>query len=159
MTLAEIQRRLASSLAGREDAPAGLDPEEIERARNALESKRRQAAGHLLPRLRTALGTDWSRRFHEHARGYVPTGNLHHVDDAWELAATVLKEGDPELAPAAHDDLLALRLRWVRDPRKEALRIRERQGPLLVMTRTVPRRLILRLPGGKLFHLPPLSAR
>lgn len=158
MTLAEIQQRLASSLAGREDAPENLNPEEIERARNALEIKRRRAATQLLPRLCSVLGTDWFSRFHEHARTYTPAGSLYHVDDAWELAASVLREGDPSLAPAAHDDLLTLRLFWVRDPSKETLRIRERRGPLLAMTRSSPR-LVLRLPGGKLLYFPPLPAR
>ncbi|HEX9940726.1 MAG TPA: hypothetical protein VGG03_01820 [Thermoanaerobaculia bacterium] len=156
MTLDELQRSLAASLAGRQAAPEGCDLRALERARAALEAKRRRAAQHLLPRLRAALGAGWDRRFHEHARAYGPAGRLHHVDDAWELAEAILRERDPQLFPAAHDDLLALRLRWVRDRRADADRIRERRGPLVAITRTVPRRLIVRLAGGqgKVFRIP-----
>src|SRR5262245_51545135 len=115
--LADLQRQLAASLAGRGDAPAGLDPAEIDRARRSLESKRRRAAGHLLPRLHQALGDAWAARFHQHATAYVPTGMLHHVDDAWELAATLRRHPDRRVAHAAHDDLVMLRLRYRRNRR------------------------------------------
>lgn len=154
MNLDDLQRDLAASLAGRRAGPAGCDPRVLDRARTALESKRRRAAGHLLPHLRTALKEDWSRRFHEHARAYNPAGMLHHVDDAWELASAVRREGDPRTAAAAQDDLISLRLRWVRDRNADAERIRERQG-FLVAVAGNPRKLILRLPGvrGKIFSL------
>lgn len=152
MKLDDLQRDLAASLAGRRDGPEGCDPRTLDRARAALESKRLRAAGHLLPRLRAALGEDWNRRFHEHARAYNPAGMLHHVDDSWELASAVRGEGDPRTAAAAQDDLIFLRLRWVRDRKAVAERIRERRGFLLAVAGN-PRKLILRLPGvrGKAF--------
>ena len=154
MNLDELQRNLAASLAGRRGGPEGCDPRALDRARAALESKRRRAAGHLLPRLRTALGEDWSRRFHEHARTYNPAGMLHHVDDAWELASVVSRDSDPQIVAAAQDDLISLRLRWVRDRKADAERIRERRGLLLAVARN-PRKLILRLPGirGRVFYI------
>lgn len=157
MKLDDLQRNLVASLAGRRTGPEGCDPQALDRARAALESKRRRAAGHLLPRLRAALGEDWSHCFHEHARAYNPAGMLYHVDDAWELASAVLREGDPRLAAAAHEDLLSLRLRWVRDRRRDAARIRERRGFLVAVTRS-PRSIVLRLPGAQrkifFFRLP-----
>ncbi len=153
MKLDDLQRDLAASLAGRRSGPDGCDPRVLDRARAALESKRRRAAGHLLPNLRAALGENWSRRFHEHARVYNPAGMLHHVDDAWELASAIRREGDPRrIAAAAQDDLISLRLRWVRDRKADAERIRERRGILLAVTRP-PRSIVLRLPGvrGKVF--------
>ena len=151
--LDDLQRNLAASLAGRRTGPEGCDPRALDRARTALESKRRRAAGHLLPRLRAALGTDWDSRFHEHARAYNPAGMLHHVDDAWELASALLREGDPRLSLAAHDDLISLRLRWVRDGKADADRIRERRGLLVAVTWS-PRELVLRWPGvrGRVLH-------
>jgi hypothetical protein len=152
MKLDDLQRNLAASLAGRRTGPEGCDPRVLDRARAALESKRRRAAGHLLPRLRAGLGEDWSRRFHEHAQGYNPAGMLHHVDDAWELASAVRHDSDPRIAAAAHDDLISLRLRWVRDRKADAERIRERRGLLLARARS-PRSIVLRFPGirGKVF--------
>ena len=153
MKLDDLQRDLAASLAGRRAGPEGCDPRVLDRARTALESKRRRAAGPLLPRLRAALGEDWSRRFHEHARAYNPAGMLHHVDDAWELASAIRREGDPRTAAAAQDDLISLRLRWVRDQKADADRIRERRGLLVAVTGS-PRILVLRLPGvrGRVLH-------
>lgn len=152
MNLDDLQRSLAASLAGRQADPEGCDPRVLDRARAALESKRRRAAGHLLPRLRAALGEAWSHRFHEHARAYNPAGMLHHVDDAWELASAVLRDSDPRIAAAAHDDLLSLRLRWVRDRQADADRICERRGFLLAVTGN-PLKLTVRMPGirGKVF--------
>ncbi|HEV2845542.1 MAG TPA: hypothetical protein VG477_11895 [Thermoanaerobaculia bacterium] len=86
MALEDLQRNLAASLAGGRRAPDGVDPKALERTRAALESKRRQAARRLLPRLHAALGPDWSRRFHQHAGIYSPAGMRHHVDDAWAFA-------------------------------------------------------------------------
>jgi hypothetical protein len=148
VTLGDLQRSLAASLAGRQADPEGWAPGALARARAALESKRSRAAGHLLPRLRAALGADWSRRFHEHARAYNPVGMLHHVDDAWELASAVVRKGDPRLAAAAHDDLISLRLRWVRDRKADAERIRERRGFLVAVIQS-PRSIVLRLPGAQ----------
>lgn len=156
MPLADLQRDLAAGLAaGSESGLDGCDPRALDRARRALESKRRQAAGHLLPRLRAALGGAWNERFHEHARCYTPAGLLHHVDDAWELAAFWTRDPDPRLAVPAREDLLALRLRYTRRPGAGAGRIRERRAPLVAIVR---RRLIVRLPGigarTWLFRLP-----
>jgi hypothetical protein len=155
VALDDLQRNLAASLAGRRDAPEGFDARALERTRAALEAKRRQAALDLLPRLRQALGPDWSRRFHQHATVYNPAGMRHHVDDAWAFAEAVRREGDPRLAGAARDDLLAMRLHWVRDPKKDAGRIRERRGFVIGVRRT-PHRLVVRLPGtrGRIFHFP-----
>lgn len=153
MGLDDLQRNLAASLAGRRDAPEGLDARALERTRTALEAKRRQAAFDLLPRLHQALGPEWTRRFHRHAAVYNPTGMRHHVDDAWAFAEAVLRERDPRLAGAARDDLLALRLRWARDQRRDADRIRERRGPVAGVMR-LSRKLIVRLPGvrGRTFQ-------
>lgn len=151
--LGDLQRDLAASLAGREPAPEGLDPAAVAWTRDTLESRRRRAACHLLPRLRTALGPSWATRFREHAERYTPAGLLHHVDDAWAFAETM--EREPGLRQAAQDDLVSLRLRYVRDPRQDAHRIRERRGPLLAMLHTPQRAMVLKLPGtpGRLWFL------
>jgi hypothetical protein len=159
MELAEFQKELAASLTGRQPVPEGVDPEAVARTRGALEAKRRRAAGHLLPRLRTILGPAWVERFHEHAELYIPMGMLHHVDDAWELAETLERQAhgrDPKLWRAAHDDLVSLRLRYVRDTRKVALRIQERRGPLVAILGTPQRAVVVKLPGtpGRLWYLP-----
>lgn len=147
MPLADLQRELAASLAaGARYAPEGLDATALGRARRALESKRRQAARHLLPRLRAALGECWEERFHAHASRYAPAGLLHHVDDAWEMAEGIARE-DPVLRSAALDDLLSLRLRWTRNRKEDAGRIRERRGLLVAIRRGPPRKLLVRLPG------------
>jgi hypothetical protein len=147
MPLADLQRNLAASLAaGSRHAPEGLDAPALGRARRALESKRRQAARHLLPRLHAALGDRWQERFHTHATRYTPAGLLHPVDDAWELAEGIAKE-DPALRNAALDDLLDLRLRWTRDPKADAGRIQERRGLMVATRRGPPRGLVVRLPG------------
>lgn len=154
-SLGEMQRLLAASLAGNGPAPAGLDAAAVDRARRGLEAKRRRAAAHLLPRLRSALGESWGARFQEHARRYNPSGMLHHVDDAWELAETLLRHPETPVACAAHDDLVSLRLRFERDEHGGAERIRERRGPLVALMRT-PRLLVVRMPGpiGKVWYLP-----
>jgi hypothetical protein len=159
MELAEFQSELAASLAGRHPVPEGVDPEALDRSRASLEAKRRRAAGHLLPRLRTTLGPAWAARFHEHAERYIPAGMLHHVDDAWELAETIERQAhgrDPKLWRAAHDDLVSLRLRHVRDPKQVALRIQERRGPLVAILSTPQRAVVVKLPGapGRLWYLP-----
>ena len=156
ISLGEMQRRLAASLAGNGPAPAGVDEGAVDRARRGLEAKRRRAAAHFLPRLRSALGDAWAARFHEHARRYNPAGMLHHVDDAWELAETLLRHPDPQVACAAHDDLVSLRLRFERDRRAGAERIRERRGPVVALMRTPTRLLVVRMPGpdGRVWYLP-----
>ena len=159
MELAEFQKELAASLAGRQSVPEGVDPEALSRLRSSLEAKRRRAAGHLLPRLRTILGSTWAARFQDHAERYIPVGMLHHVDDAWELAEALEREAygrDSKLWRAAHDDLVSLRLRHVRDPRQEALRIQERRGPLVAILSTPQRAVVVKLPGapGRLWYLP-----
>jgi hypothetical protein len=155
MSLADLQRHLAAGLAGRGPGPEGMDREALERARRSLESKRRRAASHLLPRLRAALGTGWKDRFAEHAARYTPSGFLYHVDDAWEMAGTLAQGPDRRSAAAAQDDLVMLRLRWVRRSEAGAERIRERRGPLIALVRSPVRVLVLRLPGtqGKIWHL------
>jgi hypothetical protein len=151
VALEDLQRNLAANLAGGRRAPDGVDPKALERTRAALESKRRQAARRLLPRLHAALGPDWSRRFHQHAAVYNPAGMRHHVDDAWEFAEALLR--DPRWTGAARDDLLSLRLYWVRNRKKEAGRIRERRGLLAGLMRS-PSSVVIRLPGirGKVFR-------
>ena len=87
-------------------------------------------------------------RFAEHARRYNPSGQLHHVDDAWELAESLRREAGPDLAAAAHDDLVGLRLRYVRRRAPGAGRIRERRGLLVARLLTSPTGLVVRLPGA-----------
>lgn len=156
MQLDEIQRLLAESLAGHGPVPAGLDEKAVDRARRGLESKRRRAAGNFLPRLRSTLGDHWTQRFAEHAARYNPVGMLHHVDDAWQLAESLLRHPDPQVACAAHDDLVSLRLRFERDCRFTAERIRERRTPLVALMRSAPRLLVVRMPGanGRVWYLP-----
>ena len=156
MPLADLQRHLAAGLAGRGPGPEGLDPEILERARRGLESKRRRAASHLLPRLRAALGPGWKDRFAGHAARYTPSGLLYHVDDAWEIAATLAQDPDRRIAAAAQDDLVMLRLRWVRRREAGAERIQERRGVLIALVRSPVRLFVFRLPGarGKIWHLP-----
>jgi hypothetical protein len=155
MSLADLQRHLAAGLAGRGPGPEGMDREALERARSGLESKRRRAASHLLPRLRAALGTGWKDRFAEHAARYTPSGLLYHVDDAWEMAEILARSQDRGIAAAAQDDLVTLRLRWVRRSEAGAERIRERRGPLIAWVRSPVRLLVLRLPGarGKIWRM------
>lgn len=155
MPLAELQRHLAAGLAGRGPGPEGMDREALERARRSLEAKRRRAASHLLPRLRAALGTGWKDRFAEHAARYTPSGLLYHVDDAWEMAEILARSQDRRIAAAARDDLVMLRLRWVRRNEAGAERIRERRGVLIALMRSPVRALVLRLPGmhGKVWRL------
>jgi hypothetical protein len=153
MDLAELQRRLAAGLTGRGPGPEGLDPDALERARRGLESKRRRAAAHLLPRTRAALGAGWKDRFAEHAARYTPSGLLYHVDDAWEMAETLARSPDREVARATRDDLVALCLRWVRGRETGAGRIRERKGFLIARMRQPVRLLLLRMPGGRVWRL------
>jgi hypothetical protein len=72
---------------------------------------------------------------------------LHHVDDAWELAETLEHHPAPQVAQAAHDDLVMLKLRYQRNPRAGAERIRERRGLLVAVVWTPVRRIVMRLPG------------
>ncbi len=155
MDLAELQRALAAGLTGRGPGPEGMDPEALERTRRGLESKRRRAAGHLLPRLRAALGAAWRERFADHAARYIPSGLLYHVDDAWEMAQSAASGQDRGIAAAARDDLAMLRLRWVRRHPEGIERIRERRGIVIVRVRTPVRMLLARLPGraGRVWRL------
>lgn len=157
MELGDLQRDLAVRLAGRQPAPQGFDTGAFAWAQGALEAKRRRAAGHLLPRLRTSLGAQaWVTLFHEHIARYTPTGMLHHVDDAWAFAESIERTTlDPDVHLAAQDDLVSLRLRYVRDPKQKAYRIRERRGPLLAMLHTPQRAMVVKLPGtpGKLWYV------
>ena len=155
MSLADLQKQLAASLAGQGETPPGLEETTVDRARRSLESKRRRAAAHLLPRLRAALGDAWKAHFHEHAAAYNPTGMLHHVDDAWELAETLRRHPDRQVAWAAHDDLVMLKLHYQRDRRAGAERIRERRGLVVALVRTPVRRIMVRWPGrgGRVWSL------
>ena len=156
MALGELQRDLAVRLANRQPAPEGFDSGAFAWAQDSLEAKRRRAAGHLLPRLRNALGTSWVLRFRDHAERYMPAGMLHHVDDAWAFAEAIERGTfDPDLRRAAQDDLVLLRLRYVRDPRQDTHRIRERRGPLLAVLHTPQRAMVVKLPGtpGKLWYV------
>jgi len=151
MQLADLQKSLASSLTGSvraaDPAPEGLA--EDERARRGLIAKRRQAATHLLPRLRAALGPVWAECFDDHAEGYAPHGLLDHIDDAWELAETFNRGPDLHLAIAAHDDLVFLRLRYARTRKTGAHRIQERRAPLVALVRIPIRHLVVRMPGAE----------
>jgi len=148
--LAEFERRLAASLAGRGEPPPGCDPEAVAHARIALVAKRRQVAVHLLRRTVAVLGEGWVERFGEHARSYLPQGLLYHVDDAWALARELVTTASSrEVRRAAHADLVALRLRYARDPQATVHRIRERRSPLLALVRTPDPFLVLRLPGSE----------
>jgi hypothetical protein len=157
MALADLQRALAAGLTGRGPGPEGMDPEALERARRGLESKRRRAAAHLLPRLRAALGPHWKEYFTAHAARYIPTGLLYHVDDAWELARIAVSDPKREIASAARDDLALLRLRWIRRGQSGIERIQERRGMVIALVRRPVRMLLIRLPGreGRVFRLYP----
>ena len=126
-------------------------------AQGAVEAKRRRAAGQLLPRLRSCLGAQaWVTLFHEHVARYTPAGMLHHVDDAWAFAESIERTTlEPDVHLAAQDDLVSLRLRYVRDPKQKAFRIRERRGPLLALLHTPQRAMVVKLPGtpGKLWYV------
>jgi hypothetical protein len=157
MQLADLQKSLAASLTGnagnlgemRDDPDLeGLSDDAVERTRRALIAKRRQAAAHLLPRLRAALGSVWAECFSDHAEDYVPCGLLYHVDDAWELAEAVTRGSDRHLAIAAHDDLVFLRLRYARARKTGAHRIQERRAPLVALVRMPIRQLVVRMPGS-----------
>lgn len=152
MELGGLQRDLS-----RESAVQSFDTGAFAWAQGTLEVKRRRAAAHLLPRLRNSLGVQaWVTLFHEHMARYTPAGMLHHVDDAWAFAESIeCTTQDPDVYLAAQDDLVSLRLRYVRDPRQKAFRIRERRGPLLAMLHTPQRAMVVKLPGtpGKLWYL------
>jgi len=125
--LAELQAAVASAL--RDGAPpAGVDVRRLAHARRALVAKRSRTAAHLLPRLHEALGERWHPSFREHALHYSPCGLLHHVDDAWAFALGLQRQGSREVRAAASQDLRQLRARFVRGRRRDAYRIRPRDG-------------------------------
>lgn len=152
MELGGLQRELSS-----QSAVQSFDTGAFAWAQGPLEAKRRRAAGHLLPRLRNSLGAKaWVTLFHEHVATYTPTGMLHHVDDAWAFAESIERTTqEPDVYLAAQDDLVSLRLRYVRDPKQKAFRIRERRGPLLAMLHTPQRAMVVKLPGtpGRLWYV------
>ena len=152
MELGGLQRDLSL-----QSAVQSFDTGAFAWAQGALEVKRRRAAAHLLPRLRNSLGAQaWVTLFHEHMARYTPAGMLHHVDDAWAFAESIERtDQDPNVCLAAQDDLVSLRLRYVRDPRQKAFRIRERRGPLLAMLHTPQRAMVVKLPGtpGRLWYV------
>jgi hypothetical protein len=86
---------------------------------------------------------------------YTPSGLLYHVDDAWEMAEILVHSQDRGIAVAARDDLVMLRLRWVRRREAGAERIRERRGVLIALVRSPVRVLVFRLPGtqGKIWRM------
>jgi hypothetical protein len=147
MTLAELQRSLAASLLRSRPAPAGVQESQVIRARAALLSKRRQAVTALLPTVSRELGRRWASRFRDHARDYSPAGMLYHVDDAWELASRLRDSPEPALRTAARQDLLHLSLRYVRNPRRQAGRVRPRWAPFIARDPWRSRALVVRLPG------------
>ena len=151
MELGDLQRGFIPS------AVPSFDTGAFAWAQGALEAKRRRAAGHLLPRLRNCLGAQaWVTLFHEHIASYTPAGMLHDVDDAWAFAESVERATlDPDVHLSAQDDLVSLRLRYVRDPKQKAFRIRERRGPLLALLHTPQRAMVVKLPGtpGKLWYV------
>jgi hypothetical protein len=147
MRLEELQRALASSLVTAAPPPEGCDASQVARARRSLQLKRGRAAAHLLPRLRRTLGTTWHDRFSAHAGSYQPAGLLYHVDDAWAFAETLARSGDRATRVAAHDDLLDLKLRYVREGTDGPSKIRGRRAPLLALSHSRPRALVVRLPG------------
>lgn len=126
-------------------------------AQDPQEVRRRRAATQLLPRLRLRLGTaTWVDLFHKHTAAYTPVGMLQHVDDAWAFAESVERTTqDPDVYLAVQDDLVSLRLRYVRDPKQKAYRIRERRGPLLALLHTPQRAMVFKLPGtpGRLWYV------
>lgn len=165
MQLAQLQRALAASLAGRGAPPAGCGAAAVERARRALVAKRRRTVRRLLPRTAAALLDGWEECFRRHAGRYAPSGLLQHVDDAWELAvhlaAAARRTGgafavSSPVGAAAHADLVELRLRYARGRRPGSWRIRERRGPLLAWTPLPRRTLVIRLPGreGQVWRWP-----
>lgn len=137
--------------------PGSFDTGAFDWAQDGLEVRRRRAAGHLLPRLRNSLGAKaWVTLFHEHIARYIPAGMLHHVDDAWAFAESIERTAqDTNVCLSAQDDLVSLRLRYVRDPKKTASRIRERRGPLLALLHTPQRAMVVKLPGtpGRLWYV------
>jgi hypothetical protein len=152
MELGGLQRDLSH-----QSAVQSFDTGMFSWVHGSLETKRRRDAGHFLPRLRNSLGAKtWVDLFHEHAARYTPAGMLQSVDDAWAFAESIERTTqDPDVYLAAQDDLVALRLRYVRDPKQKAFRIRERRGPLLAMLHTPQRAMVVKLPGtpGKLWYL------
>lgn len=150
--LGDLQRDLTV-----ESAVHSFDTGAFAWAQDALEATRRRAAGHLLPRLRNSLGAKaWVTLFHEHMARYTPAGMLHHVDDAWAFAESSERTiQDRDVCLAVQDDLVSLRLRYVRDPKQKAFRIRERRGPLLAMLHTPQRAMVVKLPGtpGRLWYV------
>ena len=126
-------------------------------AQDPQEVGRRRAAAQLLPRLRIRLGTAaWVDLFHKHVAAYTPVGMLHHEDDAWAFAESVERTTqDPDVYRAVQDDLVSLRLRYVRDPKEKAFRIRKRRGPLLALLHTPQRAMVFKLPGtpGRLWYV------
>ena len=152
MELGGLQRDLS-----RDSSVQSFDTGAFAWAQGALEVKRRRAAAHLLPRLRNSLGAQaWVTLFHEHVARYTPAGMLHHVDDAWAFAESIERTTqDSDIYLAAQDDLVSLRLRYVRDPKQQAFRIRERRGPLLAMLHTPQRAMVVKLPGtpGRLWYV------
>jgi hypothetical protein len=97
-----------------------------------------------LPRTRVALEESWDHEFDLHVAEYTPLGPNLVVDDAWAFAERCQRRGHRDVARAAHDDLLLLRLRY------------HREGPGVLRRRSSPgvglflhgrRRLVVRLPG------------
>lgn len=124
--LLEIQRALAASLTGQAAPPSPFDAEQVIAAARSLVYKRRRAAGHLLAETRRALGEGWAPSFEAHARAYVPTGLLYHVDDAWEFARIQSRNADAGIREAARADLRRLGRRYRRSSRRGPYRVQPR---------------------------------
>ncbi len=100
MTLADVQRAVATALIGGE-LPEGYDHHALRLASVLLVAKRRVESAAWLPRTRAALGPSWNPRFEQHAATYRPTGWNHPRDDALAFATSVA--GDPRLPRAIRD--------------------------------------------------------
>jgi len=93
MSLHALQQQVARALTGQADgqADSGNDPGLI-LASEVLVAKRRVEAASWLPRTSRTLGTDFTRRFAEHARSYRPRGWNHPRDDAIAFASLVVAD-------------------------------------------------------------------
>jgi hypothetical protein len=144
-SLAELQAVMARRLTG--DPAAEVDAA-IGRAVRALQHKRLRVVAHLLPRTREALGDQWHNQFRQHAAQYTPCGLLYHVDDAWEFGLRQSASDRRAVRHAAKRDLAMLGMRYSRNAKRSAHRIRENRNFYLAV-RFVPLVVVLRIPGRR----------
>lgn len=88
MNLQALQQRVARVLTGQAARDHSDDPG-LTLASELLVAKRRVEAASWLPRTSRVLGTEFTRRFAEHARHYRPRGWNHPRDDAVAFAALI----------------------------------------------------------------------